>query len=186
MSGPTETSLVYRIDADDCLSYFNPAWSDSVRALGAEALAPAHLLGRSLWLLFEDRTVRDLYIAVTARARRGWPARFLYRCDTATRFRTYEMKIRRVEARGVEFCSTLRHQHERPPVIFLQAGLARDDQRRLTMCSWCHAIELPAAFWVPIEQAAEMSGFLATDRLPHLHHSVCPTCRLMMVGKAKA
>lgn len=173
----TPQSIIYRIDADDCLAYFNPAWIDSLATLERETLGPEHLLGRKLWCCLEDQAVCDLYVALVERARSGRPVTFEYRCDTATRRRTYRMEIRPRAEQEVEFCSTLVREIERPSVALLDPAQARDDAYSLAMCSWCQAIALPVNYWVPIEQAAALGGFLAADRIPRLKFTVCPACQ---------
>jgi hypothetical protein len=168
--------LVYRIDADDRISYVNPAWSDFARANQGEAVMPERVLGSSLLESVGDSTVQQLYSEMIKRARAGKPVRFKYRCDAPDRRRTFEMDIRQVDNGEVEFISALRHEEVRPAVAVLRAGAPRDN-RLLRVCSWCQRVALPDATWVPVEVAVQRLGLLEAETFPSLTHGICEPCR---------
>lgn len=168
--------LVYRIDADDRISYVNPAWSEFARANQGEAVMPEQVLGSSLLESVEDPTVQQLYSEMIKRARAGYPVRFKYRCDAPDRRRTFEMDIRPVENGEVEFISALRHEEVRPAVAVLRAGAPRDN-RLLRVCSWCQKVALPDGTWVTVEVAVEKLRLLEAETFPSLTHGICEPCR---------
>ena len=169
-------ALVHRIDAEDRISYVNPAWSDFARANQGEAVMPEQVLGSSLLESVKDPTVQQLYSEMIKRARAGKPVRFKYRCDAPDRRRTFEMDIRQLDNGEVEFISALRHEEVRPAVAMLQAGAPRD-KRLLRVCSWCQQVALPDRTWVPVEVAVQRLGLLEAETFPGLTHSICEPCR---------
>lgn len=170
------SSLAYRIDASDRISYLGPEWSEEAPAADAERLAPKRLLGRLLWESLADPAVQELYRAIVARVRTGRRLQFFFRCDTPDRRRLYCMDIRLLPTREVEFVSTLDRDETRPPVALLDSHHRRDQEHSLAMCSWCQRVALPVDYWVAIEEAAAIGGFMAADPLPRLVPGVCPQC----------
>lgn len=169
-------TLIYRINAQDRITYVNPAWSDFARANQGEAVMPEQVLGLSLLEFVDDPTVQQLYGAMIKRARAGRPVRFKYRCDAPDRRRTFEMDIRQLDNGEVEFISALRHEEVRPAVTVLRAG-APHDNRLLRVCSWCQQVALPDYTWVPVEVAVQTLGLLENETFPRLTHGICQPCR---------
>ena len=175
-SADNPLSLVYRIDAEDRITYVNAAWCAFAQANQGEAVMPAHVLGSSLLASVDDQTVRELYAAMIKRARTGSPVRFKYRCDAPDRRRTFEMNICQLPGGEVEFVSTLLHEEVRPSVALLQAAVPRDS-RLLRVCSWCQKVALPDYSWVPVETAVERLHLLEAETFPRLTHGICEPCR---------
>jgi hypothetical protein len=173
---PAKLVLAYRIDAADCLTHVNEAWSEFARQNHGEELMPQHVLGHNLLRAIADTTVRELYTRMILAARAGRTLRFRYRCDAPARRRTFEMEIRLVEAGAVEFVSTLQHEEPRPSVYVLESDRRRDE-RMLLICSWCQKVELPDATWVPVEAAVEILHLFDADTYPQLTHGMCGLCK---------
>ena len=178
--------LVYRIDAGDRISYLDPEWSAEHPAGAWPRLEPGNLLGRPLWDSLGDATVRELYRAIIARVRAGRAFKFCYRCDTPDRGRLYGMKIRLCPENEVEFASTLQREQARPAIALLDPAPARDDRHVVAMCSWCQRIALPVDYWVPIEEAMLLGGFMEADPLPRLEAGVCPPCQRRLSRQLRA
>lgn len=175
-NSPPTSILIYRIDAEDRLSFVNPAWQASAVAAGAEGLQAERVVGRTLWSYFEDETVKAIYRRLVERARGGRAVKFTYRCDKPDVYRSFLLRIEKTPTGEVEFVSVPLEERTRPSVALLEPDSPRDG-RQLRMCSWCQRVELPVNFWVPIEEAAAMAGILEADRLPQLTHGVCGDCQ---------
>jgi hypothetical protein len=172
----TPSALVYRIDANDHIVFLSPEWAEEAPVHESPDLKPDRLIGRTLWDSLADPAVQGLYRAIVARVRTGRRLQFFYRCDTPDRRRLYRMEIRLVDIREVEFMSTLDSEQVRPPVALLDHHHARDQNHTLAMCSWCQRVALPVDYWVAIEEAAAIGGFMEANPLPRLVPGVCPQC----------
>lgn len=176
------SSLVYRIDGSNRITWVNEAWSEFARANSGEALSPDAVMGHDLLASFSDPTVRELYAAMIRHVRAGGNVRFDYRCDAPDKRRTFTMEIRLRPDAEVEFVSTLRQEESRSSVSLLELAMPRDAERFIRMCSWCQDVALPSGAWVPVEEAVKELNFMATDRLPRITHTMCRPCYLRVMS----
>jgi PAS domain-containing protein len=172
-------TLIYRIDAEGRINYVNPAWSEFARNNHGESVLPEHILGHPLLDSISDGTVRELYVGMIKRARIGQPVRFRYRCDAPDKRRVFEMDIRLIDGREVEFTSTLIREEVRPTVAVLEGGRVRDE-RMLRVCSWCQQVAMPDGRWVPVEEAVETLHLLESETVPCITHGICVQCVALM------
>lgn len=175
-------SLVYRVDADNRISWVNEVWSEFALAnLGASVMPPG-VIGRDLLDSVSDSTVREIYRAILFRVRAGAAVEFNYRCDAPDKRRIFEMRICALDHGGAEFASTLLHEEIRPTVLLLEPGHARNESF-LRVCSWCQKVATPDGQWLPVEEAAAQLRLLEVEQLPAITHGICAGCYAEMKAK---
>ncbi|AOS43331.1 hypothetical protein Verru16b_00374 [Lacunisphaera limnophila] len=172
--------MLYRIDAADCLTVVNFTWMMHAKEQKADELLPERVLGRKLWDFVHDAMVREIYSCLVSHVRAGRPVHFLYRCDTATKRRTFRMSIALLPDGEVEFSSVPVAEEARPSVSLLECEAPRDEARELGMCSWCQRVLLPDGFWHSMEAAVQSTDLLRATPLPRLAHTICPECTARM------
>jgi len=174
--------IIYRIDAQSRLTWFNQAWRSFALANAGEALADDRFLGSNLRDCIEGRSLKSLYQSLIERAREGYAVSFDFRCDAPDRRRWYTMEIRLHESGDLEFGSTLNREEAREPVDLLKADAPRNDQF-VRICSWCQLMATGQNTWAPVEQGVRNLGLLEADDLPQLSHTICPTCQEKMLAE---
>jgi hypothetical protein len=167
--------IIYRIDAQDFISFVNESWTEFARANLGQAVLPERVIGGSLWDFIADGTSCELYRRLVARARKGETIRFDYRCDAPDERRTFTMIIGPAPEDGVEFRSEMTGAEARQPVPWLSAGVRRTHDF-LTLCSWCARVRMPDGNWVEIERAMERHPFFKGPLAPRLTHGICGDC----------
>lgn len=174
-------AIVYRIDAEDRITFVNREWVDFARGNRGDAVMPEHMIGRRLWTCVADPTVFEIYSRLVAQARAGRTARFDYRCDAPARRRWFAMEIRPWEGGEVQFSSQLLREETRPSVMLLESGRSHDD-RFVRVCSWCQRVAVPPDAWLPVEQAVAILHLLEDEKLPRLTHGICEPCADRMLA----
>lgn len=173
------TRVEYRIDALDRLTAVGGEWKDFAEANSGAALLHESVIGRPLLGFIHDDTVRAVYAAVIAHARRGRPVRFRYRCDAPALRREFEMEVTLVGNSDVEFRSTLLRETPRPPIdLFRPTQL--NAKALVRMCSWCHAIADAHDQWHDLETAIASMPILEEQRSVGVTHGICPPCAKAM------
>lgn len=167
--------IVYRINAQDRISFVNEAWRQFAEENLGEQVMPARVIGAELWPFVGDETTRELYRRMVARARNGHTVQFRYRCDAPAERRVFEMKIFRGSTGEVEFDSQIVSREPRPAVSWLDRTVARS-RDFVTMCSWCGRVALATGEWVEIEQAIERHRAFQGAAAPRLTHGICEVC----------
>ena len=172
------TPILYRIDAHDRIVEVNPAWEQFAAENDGRAMSRKDVIGRDLFSCITDPTLEHLYSELIARARKGKPVKFLFRCDAPSCRRTFEMRIRAGADGTVEFASTLRNAEPRPRVALLDSSQPRNAEL-LRVCSWCQRINVRGS-WFPVEDAVNILGLMQDAALPGLTHGICGDCRATM------
>ncbi len=167
--------IIYRIDAEDRISYVNWSWEDSAMHSGTPDVLPDRVLGRRLWDFVSEPTTRAIYQRLVARAREGTATTIHYRCDRPDRHRIYAMTIGRLATGEIEFSTRILRESRRPRIALLEQRL-RAPSKFVRICDWCQDILLFDRGWVPLETAAETLERRSSDSLPGLVHSICERC----------
>ncbi len=173
------TTLEYRIDALDRLTAVGGDWKNFAEANSGAALLQESVIGRPLLGFIHDDTVRAVYAAVIAQARRGRPVRFRYRCDAPALRRDFEMEVTLAGDGEVEFRSTLLRETPRPS-IYLFRPAQPNPTALVRMCSWCHAIADANGHWHDLETAIASMPILEEQRSVGVTHGICPPCAKSM------
>jgi hypothetical protein len=178
-----QLTVMYRIDAEDRISYVNDGWCVFAMENEGEAMTRTRVLGQSLWDYISDPTTVDLYSQMVKRAREGHPVKFHYRCDAPDRRRLFRMTIAPVGEGQIEFVSELRREEVRPKVVLLDRLEQNRSEELVLICSWCEKVALPDGRWVPVEEAIETMGLMQSERMPGLTHGICDNCKFRMMGE---
>ena len=180
MSAALQTTIQYRIDAENCLIYVNDRWDQFAEENDGRGLALVDVLGTSLFSYIADDTILQLYMQLVVLARQGRPATFNYRCDSPKARRRFEMNIHALDAGEVEFSSTLLENEPRAEVLLLDRRQPRNEQF-LRVCSWCQRIRVGDA-WLSAEEAVEKLDLMEEATMPVLTHGICETCHDEMMA----
>jgi hypothetical protein len=161
--------VLYRIDNDDRLAGYDPAFRHFATANGAPDL-PEQWLGRSLWDATGSSEINMVFRSLIGRARQGCQVRVPSRCDTPSLTRFIEIEIV-ADAQGhVAFTSRLtRARFKRE--LAAEASTAHEPLR---MCASCFRVE--AGGWHDAEQVVAERGLLLGDVVPDVTHGTCPDC----------
>ena len=174
-AGEEIPTIVYRIDASDCVSLINEGWMRFAQQEGgSSAIEPGRVIGTSLWKAMNDDTSREIYQRFVAKARGGQIVQFNFRCDSPRERRVFRMRIVPCEDSQVEFTTEIIDRQPRPEVAWLRAGPR--SQQMVVMCSWCGLVNVPETGWVEMESAIQMHHALQGWDMPSISHGICPTC----------
>ena len=178
------TRLIYRIDVHNRITAVGGDWQAFAEANEGAAVRRESVVGQRLLGFIRDETVREVYAAVIAHARRGHPVRFRYRCDAPAMRREFEMEVKLQAGGEVEFQSTLLRETPRAPIDLFRAS-HRKPKTLVRMCSWCHAIADRRDQWHDLESAIALLPVLEEQRGVGVTHGICPACAKAIFGLLK-
>lgn len=170
-------TLTYSIDADDRIVAVNDEWRGFAFANDGGADLADRVVGTKLWSWVSGDSVREIYLRLTARARKGQLVQVFYRCDTPTQRRTCAMSMEAGPRGEVKFTTDLIRAESRPAVRLLDHASERDDQF-VRICSWCDRVAVGPEEWVDAEEAVNRLGLLLAERPPTLTHVMCASCEI--------
>ncbi|MDP1580195.1 MAG: hypothetical protein Q8M02_07945 [Candidatus Didemnitutus sp.] len=177
--------ISYRIDAADRIVWVNGEWAHFAQANDGGSVLPEIILGMKWEQAVSDPSVRQLYREILKRVRGGAAVSFDYRCDAPNRRRTFAMTVRPVAEGAVEFESLLIREEERPTVVLLEKGCARNDNL-VIVCSWCQQVKVAATLWLPVEEAVAQLRLFEDEAMPRLSHGICVPCRDKMMAELES
>lgn len=168
--------VVYRIDQNDFLIFFNAEWN-----LFAEENDSFHLIGeniwkRSIWDFIHDRGTRHLHATLLHKVRSDRTIlRLPFRCDSPALRRFMEMDILPMGEGRVEYrCRMIKIEAREPVPMF--PGDVAGGESLLRMCSWCKKVYVGDNSWFEIEDAIKILGLFSTVNLPGISHTMCEEC----------
>jgi hypothetical protein len=166
----------YRVDAADVILSANPFWFAFAQENGAAELTERSVLGQSLWNFVEGEAVRRLYREIHARVRvSGRRVVLPFRCDSPLLRRHMRLTITREDEGALLYeCILVRAEPQRRLAV-LDAEQPRSDAF-LTICSCCKRALLEPVGWLDVEDIAARLKLFETQRVPRLHHVICPSC----------
>ena len=170
-----QRAFIYRIDAQDRISFVNREWADFAKENEAPELTPEAVLGQPLERFLVGWETRHLYELIYARVRRmGQEVRLPFNCDSPTLRRAFSMRIIPLEEAALAFVVEVLEIEPRPPRPLLDNRIEHAAEFVL-ICSWCKRIRIAPERWIEIEEAAEAQKLFAAPP-PSLTHGVCPDC----------
>jgi hypothetical protein len=182
------TSIVYRIDAADRITYVSEGWDLFARENAGGGLLASDVMGRSLWDFISDATTREIYRQVLMRIRTGKRMTYSFRCDSPACRRLLEMQIRLVDADGdVEFqtATLFAGARELPPVSQGDGSVGADELDLVRVCGWCNRFFADGE-WREMEEAFPRLRLLEYPEQQQLTHGMCERCFERMVGELVA
>jgi hypothetical protein len=174
----------YRLNDRDEIVFLNEAWGPFAVANGDDRLAAAEVLGRPLWEFISDPTTRHLYRDILARARRGAPVRFTFRCDSPSCRRVLAMDVSGGPGGAVEFRTRVLSEEAREPQPLLERDRPRSEEF-VRMCGWCKKVDVGGR-WAEVEEAVARLGLFDRPLLPRLTHGICEDCYARMIETLRA
>jgi len=171
-----QSEVIYRIDRDDLLVFFNDQWDLFARDNDGPQLHSQKIHKRSLWDFIHDAATRHLHGTLLKRVRAN--SRMLnlpFRCDSPAVRRFMEMDILPLHDGKIEYrCRIIKTElREALPII---AGNINDGESLLRMCSWCKKIDAGNSSWVEIEDAIKFFDLFAKTAVPQISHTICDVC----------
>ncbi|MCG6969794.1 MAG: hypothetical protein LJE85_08520 [Gammaproteobacteria bacterium] len=173
----TQTSVIYRIDANNQLIDVDENWDRFALANDSPQLVRALVVRKPLFELISDPLSGHLYKLLIERVKHtGKTISFKFRCDSPAMRRYMHMEmVRQVENDGVCFKSTTEREEPREPVELLAPHAKRSDDL-VIICSWCKRVKVSEDQWLDIEQGIQRLGLFDAEVLPQLSHGMCPDC----------
>ncbi len=170
--------IVYRIDAHDQIVHVNDAWDRAAWAFDNSQLSSS-IIGDELWRFLGSPAVELLYRELVDDLRlTGGMAVFPYRCDSPEWLRDMEMEVRSLPRGDIEFRSQTLAVVPAPAVPFPHSPPGQV----LKVCSWCRSVETKEK-WIHLGPAITYFDLFRQDQTPLTSHSICPGCRLRMLGR---
>jgi hypothetical protein len=167
-------TFLYRIDADNIITFVSPEWLAFAAENGAPHLVAPGVLGQPLKQFIADIQTQHLYNVLLTQVRTGRSEiRVPFRCDAPDQRRYMELVMRSWAGKGIEFRSHVLREEPRPSVKWLSADAARSD-RMVRMCSYCKRVATPE--WVEVEEAISRLRLFEQDYLPQITHGICTDC----------
>lgn len=168
-------TATYTIDADGTIVSIDDAFRALAREHGQPHLAE-DVVGRPLTAFVAGARPRALQTALIERAHRsGRTLELRYRCDAPEMRRFAVLEITPAPDGSTVFKTWFESVEERPAQRLLDYAQPRSD-RVVWLCAWCNRFDVGG--WREVEDASER---LATaTALPHVEHSVCDICELLL------
>lgn len=168
------TTVIYRIDAEDKIVFINDAWERHAVLNDASDFASENILHKSLWDSITDETSRQLYQEILNTVRTNKSVVFNFRCDSPECRIFMEMNITAQE-NEVQFEIQTLKMEPRPPQKLLSDDAPRTDEM-LHICGWCKRIDVGQENWKEVEEAVTILGVFEQEGLPQLTHGMCLDC----------
>ena len=170
------TSCLYRIDGNDCITSIGGQWTEFARANRGKRLAPSRVKGTNLWDHITGLENRLVYAQILEIVRkRGVPVQFSFRCDAPDCRREFLMKIAPGAGQSCVFQTTLLRMSKRPFMGLLDPAFPRTEDT-LMVCNWCMRAQLSDMVWRDIESAIIWLGLVHAKAMPEPAFTICPTC----------
>lgn len=167
--------FVYRINKDDVIVSIET--TDGFNgSKDTSAFNPVDYIGKTLWSCFSDETIIHIYQkAISAVRKTGREFILKYRCDAPDFIRKFNLSIRMLENRDIEFINQIDLDAPRNVITLLDPAVPRSSSF-ITMCSYCLSIRAHDEQWHPLEDAIERFEEFHQSPLPRISHGICPTC----------
>ena len=169
------TEITYAVDDQDRLVSVCSEWLEFALKNEGDGLAPAQLIGHSLWDFISDDPTRELYEAVLKHVRTGSTTDLVLRCDAPECRRLIEMIVTRQPNGNVEFKTVLLASKVRAPERLLAKSTPRTAQH-VMVCSWCDLVNVDVDKWFEVEAAMDYLRLTDETELPMVEPVVCPAC----------
>ena len=170
-----DDSFVYRIDAENRLSFVASAWLDFARENEAAHLSPEAVKGESLFSFIADPETQHLYKAIIDKVRTTQVSVIVpFRCDSPGLRRFMVLHISPLARGAIQFEGKLMREEPREHVPLLDPVRARSEEM-IVACSWCKRIEVDEA-WLEIEEAVRRLALFDQPSLPQITHGICGDC----------
>ena len=168
-------SLVYQIDAKDCLVNVSNNWDEWAFANGGVEVTRHSVINQSIFGFISGESCRQIYRLLIDHVRKKHQESvFQFRCDSPGLRRYMEMKIMPEDDGYVVFESHVLKEDPRPDVSVLDLTSPRSHQS-VVMCSLCQKVKCSDHQWQEIELVLDTEGF-SVKPYPQLIYSVCESC----------
>lgn len=164
----------YRIDPEGRIVGVNAEFLRFARENGLPQARESDFIGKTLAESITGTGTAHLYEQLVAKARKGSPVRFPFRCDGPSIRRWFSMKITTDGAGFVTFESRIEREEERPAVRILDP-LADRSGEFITMCGWCKSVLL-CGHWLLLEDSINALGLFDSAVQPQVSHGICDAC----------
>ena len=171
-----QSEVVYRIDLNDCLVFFNDQWDRFALENDGSHLTSDKINQRPIWDFIHDAETRHLHEMLLRRVRANHPiAKLPFRCDSPSLRRYMEMDIVPLVDGKIEYrCRVLKTQSRKPvPVI---SAHAQEGMPLLRVCSWCKKVDVGHNSWLEVEEAIGSLGLFSKAISPRISHTICDGC----------
>jgi hypothetical protein len=176
-----ESKASWAVAPDDTIAWVDHGFDELAIEHGVPELTES-AIGRPLLDFVAGDGPRELQDHLLRRARRSEdPIQFLYRCDAPGVRRMGRMELAAQPGGGVIFTSVFDEVEQRtPPIALLDPDAPRspDGGAAVRECAWCNRFDVGG--W---READDAMARLANEPLPHVEHSVCDVCRMLLTGK---
>ncbi len=171
----SDGSFVYRIDAENRLSFVASAWLDFARRNEASHLSSEAVCGQPLFAFIADPETQHLYKLIIDRVRQSQSSSIIpFRCDSPSLRRFMVLHISPLPRNAVQFEGKLMREEAREHVPLLDPASDRSDEI-IIACSWCKRIDAEGS-WLEVEEAVRHLGLFDSSRLPQISHGICRDC----------
>lgn len=178
-SGQRGSGCSYELDRRLTIVRVGPGWDEFALENGTAELVSPSPIGRPLMMYFADATTVHLYELMFQRVTNlGRHTTVPIRCDGPDIRRYLNLTISVTSTGGYHISTTMVRWEPRPPVLLLAADAARGEES-LTLCSFCHRVDVTGR-WIEVEEAVSLLRLFERRRQPRLEQSVCHACHKFM------
>ncbi len=179
-----EREFIYRVNAENRITFANAEWYDFARENGDTDLSPDAVIGSLIWKFICNAETRHLFDVVLSKVRgTGESVTLPYRCDSPGCRRFMELRIAKLGSGDVEFRSRIVRLEHRARVRLMENETERTAEL-LVMCGWCKKVVMPDERWVEVEDAISELELFHTRRLPGISHGICSDCGAELLARA--
>jgi hypothetical protein len=175
MIAETATRYVYRIDAEDRVTFVSPEWLRFAEENDACELTADRVVGQPIWNFITGDDSREFYASIFGNLRlRGTEITIPFRCDSPTVVRQMNLTLRLLPEGKIECEGVLLQARSREPITVLFRWVIRTDET-IPICSLCRRLSVQGE-WLELRDAVTRAGIVNVAPVPRLQETVCPTC----------
>ncbi|MDP5240393.1 hypothetical protein Q9Q94_12695 [Uliginosibacterium sp. 31-16] len=168
--------LVYQIDQDDLLIFFNAQRDAFAEDNDCADLVSRNICRTSIWQFIHDAETRHLHQILLKKVRTEAVMLDLeFRCDSPVLRRFMRMQICGKESGRVEYRCRIIRTEPREPVVIASAPVTGCGPL-LRLCSWCKKMDVGRDSWMEIEDAVNFLGLFSLTEIPPITHTICADC----------
>ncbi len=168
-------TFIYRIDAQDRITFVNREWVEFARENEASELTPENVLGQPLQRYISGWETRHLYELIYQCVReKGREVQVHFNCDSPHLRRSFRMRLFPLDRGALEFSIQVLEIKPVLPRPILDNTIEHSAEV-VVICSWCKRIRIENGHWVEIADAMTYRALFGAIP-PKLTHDVCEDC----------
>ncbi len=167
-------AIEYQIDEKNNIIFVNEEWDRFAMDNYGEGITSDKIIGKNLFDFIANITVKQIYLDLIAKVRKGNELLIDFRCDATTCKRFLQLTMKIENRNIVKFTSKAKEILSQDYLNILAPTIIRSKEL-ISMCSWCKKIKVETE-WEELEHAINKYNLLNQMLPPSLTHTKCEEC----------